>query len=140
MTRRSFSSEVLSGVISEDGKILAFFICMLNSTAFSPKLLLSGALPRKRWTKQGSIGEAGCEGLSSALRAMLSDESRLRDALDKLESASILTRTVGDCYEMGSKIGSRIREVIPPEDADFWRRQAFLVVCHAVPWKYLETL
>ncbi|KND89334.1 hypothetical protein TOPH_06081, partial [Tolypocladium ophioglossoides CBS 100239] len=140
MVARASSSKVLSGETSRDGKVLAFVICMLNNTAFSPKLLLSGALPRKRWTKQGLVGETGCDGLSATLRTILSDGSRLRSALDELESASTLSKTVDNSYVMDAAIGCRIREAIPSEDTQFWRRQAFLVICHAVPWKYLETL
>ena len=140
MVARALPSEVLSGEISEDGRLLLFVVCMLSSTAFSPGLLLSGATPRKRWTKQGLVGQAGCDGLSAALRIMLSDESKLRGALDELESASALTKTADESYVMDPTTGSRIREDILPEDTQFWRRQAFLVICHAVPWKYLETL
>lgn len=137
---RSFPSAILSGVTSEDGKLLALVICMLNDTAFSSQLLSLGALPRKRWTMQGLVGEAGCEGLSGILRTILTNQTRLRSALDELEGASILTKTVDGSYMMEATIGCQIRGAILSEDTQFWRRQAFLIICHAVPWKYLETL
>lgn len=140
MVAKAFSSSVLPEEISEDGMVVLVLVCMLSSNAFSTDLLLSGATPRKRWTKQGHVGEADCDGLSSALQAVLSSSLRLQGAIEELENASALTKALDGSYTVDAATKSRTLRTLPPKDIQFWRRQAFLVICHAVPWKYLEVL
>lgn len=126
--------------MSADSKLLLLLVCMLGSSAFSPSFLVFGATARKRWTEQGHIEDAACAGLASELRTLLSDVSRLQRAFDELENASVLTKTCGDRYTMSAATRSRVLTTLLPEVKQFWRSQALFVTCHAVPWKYLESL
>lgn len=126
--------------MSEDSRFLLILVCMLDSSAFSPTFLSFGATTRKRWTEQGHIGNAACVGLVSELRTLLSDVSRLQGAFDELENGSMLTKACDDRYTVDAATRSRVLTTLLPEAKQFWRCQAFFVICHAVPWKYLESL
>lgn len=122
MAAEALSSEIPLDPMLEDSRFLLILVCMLDSSAFSPRLLFFGAIPRKRWTEQGHIGDAACAGLVSELRTLLLDILRLQGAVNELENASVLTKTCGDSYTVSEATRSCVLTALLPEVKQFWRR------------------
>ncbi len=132
------ASRVLTTSAPQDAQFLLILICMLASSEFSSSSLSHGALPRKRWTEQGQVGDMACAGLAPQLEKPLSNPLRLRSAIGELERALVITRTYEDRYILDEATRGRILSTLPPRASQVWREQAFNFTCHAVFWKHLE--
>lgn len=124
----------------QDTKSLGLLVsCLSPFHEITSEFLRRGGLPRKRWTTNGNIEEveATTAGLSPELTHLLSDSLRLKCALDGLLSTAVL-RKVRDAYELNDETASHIRQGISGNELDFWKRQALVVTCSVIPWKYIE--
>jgi hypothetical protein len=131
---------------SEDTHVLLTLLSLLSTSDKIPyDLLFRGATPRKRWTIRGEVEEANAYrvGLAPQLASLLSDTSRLSEALQKLEnSSSVVLDSAADstkAYTLNEAVASNARAKLSDEDLSYWRCQALIVTYRAIPWKYLES-
>jgi len=132
--------KVHPSLILDDSRLLLVLISMFSDSPFSLQFLCLGVTPRKRWIEGGRIANVACPSLATELRDFLSDVSRLRGAADELERASLVAKSSDDRYALNVATRACVLSNLTPELRCFWRQQAFLVTCCAVPWKYLESM
>jgi hypothetical protein len=77
----------------DDSKLLLFLVSMFSDSHLSLQFLSLGATPRKRWTEEGQIANVACPSLAPVLMDFLSEVSRLRRAVEKLERASLVAKS-----------------------------------------------
>ncbi|EDU40707.1 hypothetical protein PtrSN002B_006043 [Pyrenophora tritici-repentis] len=139
-----FSQTILgsSTIISADANTLLLLLSFLSPNDPVPLDLLSrGATPRKRWTAYGEIEEFSAEksGLSPELSSLLSDDSRICDAIAELKRRSVVTESE-QMYTADEEVASQLRASLSVESRTFWKYQALIATYRAFPWKYLESL
>ncbi|RCI12111.1 hypothetical protein L249_0945 [Ophiocordyceps polyrhachis-furcata BCC 54312] len=114
-------------------------VALASNSKISTDILYRGGTPRKRWTEDGGIGLTSALP-DVALQPLLSDLSTLNDAMGQLQRLSAVSANVGGTYTLRSDVQATVLEKLPPETYPLWRRQALIIACRAVPWKYLETM
>ncbi|KAF3936592.1 hypothetical protein ABW19_dt0207138 [Dactylella cylindrospora] len=132
---------------SLDARNLLLLFCFLNPLKIPEILLHRGTSPRKRWAEDGEMTEvaADAEGVDIDIADLIQDEMRFDTAVDVLRSFSFVD-TIRDSDELRSfSVHPLVQycavERISPADANKWRWQAILLVCHAFPRnRYLEPL
>ncbi|KAF2005721.1 hypothetical protein P154DRAFT_542650 [Amniculicola lignicola CBS 123094] len=118
-----------SGIHSEDANILLIILAFfLTSNTIPLDLLIHGATPRKRWTRQGEVEEvdATCIGLVLELGLLLSDMPRLAKAFQELKLSSSVILDSVNSYTVNEHVTSCIRENLLAEHLPFWRSQALI--------------
>ncbi|KAI0572219.1 hypothetical protein Alg130_10587 [Pyrenophora tritici-repentis] len=137
----SRSAPQLSNVHNNDIHIiLALLSFFATGREVPPDLLLRAATPRMRWTVQGETEEvdAAESGLCPQLQSLLSDVSRVRNAIRELSSLSVVSFADQAC-SLSEQVASSVRENLPAEQTVFWKRQALLITYRAIPWKHIES-
>lgn len=137
----SRSAPQLSNVHNNDTHVI---LALLSFFAAGREVLLDhllrAATPRMRWTAQGEAEEVDAteSGLCPQLQSLLSDVSRVHNAIRELESLSVVSFANQSC-SLSEQVASSVRENLPAEQIVFWKRQVLLITYKAIPWKHIES-
>lgn len=132
-----------SDIHSEDANILLVLLSFFTSSEKIPlDLLRRGATPRKRWTAEGGVEKTDAirAGLAPELCTLLSNNSRLTNALHELALSSTVSKDSESIYTLDEAVGTRVRERLSADHLFFWKQQALVVAYRAIPWKYIESV
>lgn len=130
-----------SDIHSEDANVLLVLSSFFTSSEKIPlDLLCCGATPRRRWTMEGGVEKTDTvrAGLAPELCSLLSDISRLTNALHELALSSTISKDSDQTYTLDGAVASRVRKRLSADHLSFWKRQALIVAYRAIPWKYIE--
>lgn len=132
-----------SDIHSEDANVLLVLLSFFTSSEKIPlDLLRRGATPRKRWTAEGGVKKTDAirAGLAPELCTLLSDNSRLANALHELALSSTVSKDSDSIYTLDEAVGTRVRERLSTDHLSFWKQQALVVAYRAISWKYIESV
>lgn len=81
---------------------------------------------------------ASSVGLVQDLLDLLSSEARLDGAVRALKQCSMISDDVDQHYTVNEDAVARLRNVLDPGKAQFWRQQALVIAYRAITWKYID--
>ena len=118
--------------------VLALLSFLPTNKKLPLDLLFRGATPRMRWTAQGETEELQAieSGLDPKLQELLSNVSRVHDAINKLNSWSVVTFS-DQTWSLDEQLACSVRRALF-EDTVYWKHQALIITYRAIPWKHIE--
>ncbi|KKZ68681.1 hypothetical protein EMCG_05716 [[Emmonsia] crescens] len=113
----------------------------IHSCGIPVDLLLRGATPRKRWGEHGEVIETDARytGLVPELVDLLSNPTKVENALSELQSLSAISRNSDHIYSLNRDVLPRVLGNLPLQFHPFWRLQALIIAFRSIPWKYLNS-
>ncbi|KAL9126212.1 MAG: hypothetical protein Q9217_004704 [Psora testacea] len=120
-------------------------LCFLDVANVPEFMLMRGKESQKIWGPSGEVQEIRVNqiGLDDDVLWLLSDDLRIREAIERLEATSLITSEPG-AYNRGTLIldtATQAQLIDCMDDPSKWRLQALILVCHTFPMHpYVEPL